>query len=125
MGAVGADREKELEQELVLCVVHVAERRAAVLPADQAELARPVAQDERAAVVTDVRVVGALGVVVAHAGGPAPPELVLDVAIAAERGLRGGLGLAAAPRDLAAREQVRVDRTTQRLPAQRGVDAPE
>src|SRR5262245_47924963 len=125
MGAVGADREKELEQELVLSVVRVAERRAAVLPADQAELARPVAEQERATRVADSRVVGALRVVVAQAGRPAPAELVLDVAVAAGRRLRGYCVLAAAPCDLTTSEQVCIDRASERLPAQRGVDAPE
>ena len=60
-----------------------AKLRAAVLGADLAELARPEGQDERAAGVAQPRRLGALGVVVAHAGDPAAGELVLEVAVAA------------------------------------------
>src|SRR2546427_608934 len=59
---VRTDGELELEQQLVgghpLGVA-----RPPVLPADLAELARPVGQDERAAAVAGVRVGGPLGLV--------------------------------------------------------------
>src|SRR4029453_4135489 len=97
MGAVGADREQELEQELVARLVDVAERRTAVLGTHHAELAGAIAEDERPARVADGRVVRALGVVVAQARGPTPRELVLEVAVAADRALRAGQLLAATP----------------------------
>src|SRR4029453_3493217 len=118
MGAVGADREQELEQELVARLVDVAERRTPVLGTHHAELAGAIAEDERPARVADGSVVRALGVVVAHAGGPAPAELVLEVAVAADGSLRPDHFLPLAPRELAARQEVRVDRASQRLPAQ-------
>src|SRR5512146_1992927 len=88
MGAVGADRVDELEQQLVGGLV-LPEARVAVLGSDLAELARPVREDERAAPVAQARVLGPLGVVVAQAGEPAPPELVLQVTVAADGVPRG------------------------------------
>src|SRR4051794_36940706 len=74
VGAVRPDREQELEQELVgIDALGVA--RMPVLAAHLAELARPVCQQERPALVTQGGILGAVGPVVAAAGEPAAREL--------------------------------------------------
>src|ERR1700752_1907736 len=76
MGAVSADGEQELEQELV---GGLAEREvgAPVLPADQAELGGLVSEEKGSAGVVQ-RVHGRQRrAIVAEAGEPAPRELVV------------------------------------------------
>src|SRR5262245_66518481 len=103
MGAMGADREKELEQELV-GGRQVALVRATVLAADLAELAGPPGEQQGGALVLEARILRALGPVVARAGEPAARELVLRRAEPAEGvcGRRLGLALASAPDELGA-----------------------
>src|SRR5580765_442634 len=76
MRAVCADCELELKQELVrrfpLRVFGTSQ-----LPSNLTELARPVGHHQRAAEIVNRRVGGTLGSIEAHAGEPAPTELVV------------------------------------------------
>src|SRR5260221_5356441 len=124
VGAVRADGEEELEQELV-GGAPFPETGVAVLGADLAELARPIGEDEGAALVGEGGVLRAVREVVARAREPPPPELVFEIAIAAE-GI-GGLHevLPPAPGELGAREEMRVDGPPERPVAERAVEAEE
>src|SRR5262245_42798349 len=83
MGAVGADGELELEEELVgLDALAVA--RVAVLAADLAELARPVREESGDTFVDQGRILGALRMVEAQPREPALSELVLQRPVDAE-----------------------------------------
>src|SRR6188474_2554086 len=84
VGAVCADREQELEQELVGDNAFRV-RGAPVLTAHLAELAGPVGHDERRSVIVESRIGGALGPVPSDVGEPSPRELVLPARVVAER----------------------------------------
>src|SRR6266481_1574300 len=123
MGAVGADGELELEEELVgldaLSVI-----RMPVLAAHLAELAGPVGEDERGALVGERGIVGALRTVEAQRREPALRELVLQGGVSPEgMGLGRVLQVAAAPDQLGAPEEPVIDRAPQGAPAQREVGA--
>jgi hypothetical protein len=80
---VGADREQELDEDLVganaFGVVEAAELRPHL-----AELAGPEGQQQRAGAIARGRLVRALGAVVAGASEPAPRELVFHRGVEAE-----------------------------------------
>src|SRR6185295_16109267 len=124
MRPVRADRELELEQQLV---GRLSERivRAAILRADLAELARPVGHDERAAGIGERRVGRAIGPIVARAGEPAATDLVVSRNIVAGRMLQPARLIAAAPYPLGPPDEGVVDRTLERFPAERHVQAVE
>src|SRR5437660_94681 len=122
MGAVRPDGKLELEQELVrvdaLRVVG-----APVLPANLAELARPVREDQRPARIEQRRVGGAVAAVVPGTHEPAPPELIIAGDVHAGAALQAVLLIAAAPYPLRPADEGVVDRSLQRPPAERRVDA--
>src|SRR4051812_24554372 len=124
VGAVRADRELELEEQLVGRRA-VAVCRAPVLTSQLAELARPVRHEQRLAGVGHGRVVGPIRAIETDAREPAPRELIIPGHVVAEGSLRSGRLFAITPDNLAARDERAVDRTLQRLPPQRGVDAEE
>ena len=68
---MGPHREHELEQELV-CSQMLGVAGAPQLPADLAEFARPVGQDQRAASILQGGVVIPLGLVESRAEKPPP-----------------------------------------------------
>src|SRR5207253_7796713 len=76
MRAVGADRELELEQQLV-CRGTVRIIDMAILAAHLAEFARPVGQDRRPATIEQRRIRRTIRTIVASAQPPAPRELVV------------------------------------------------
>src|SRR4051812_2488002 len=114
MRAVRADREIELEQQLVgddaFRVVG-----ASHLTADLAELTRPVREKQGPAVVVQRAIRHAPGMVEARARIPAPRELILAKAVVAERVRASAQGqILTAPDELRAKVQTLVDRALQR-----------
>src|SRR5262245_50050234 len=124
MRAVRADGEKELDEELVRARRAVAETGLAVLAPDEGELARPVSQKERTALIADRGGKRAVGEIEARPGGPSPSELVLQKTVAAESRAAVDL-IPTRPGDLAPREEMGVDRASQGTVAERGVGAPQ
>src|SRR5204862_6660342 len=111
--AVRADREQELEQELVgghpFGVLS-----AAILAADLTELAGPVGQERRPAGVPERRIDTPLRPVIAAAGEPPPGELVFATRIHAECGRVGNRLLAIAPEQLGSADDAVVNRPPER-----------
>src|SRR5438874_9488311 len=122
MRAVRADGELELKQEFVRSG---AERvvGAPVLPANLAELARPVREDQRPARIEQRRVGRAVAAVVPRAHEPAPPELIIAGDVHAHAALKAVLLIAAAPYPFRPAHEGVIDRSLQRPPAERRVDA--
>src|SRR5438093_8516704 len=124
VGAVGADGKLHLEEQLVgLDVFGVL--RVAVLPADLAELAGPVREEGRDALVLERGVVGPVRAVQPHAREPALGELVLPRDVGAEGLGRARLQLLPAPHRLRAEAQARVDAPAQRPPAEGEIRSPQ
>src|SRR5947209_19922952 len=96
MRPVRTDGKLELEQQLVR---RRSERivGASELRANLAELARPVGDDERSAGVRQRCVVGAVAAVVARAGEPSPPDLIVAGYIEARAALQSDRHIAPAP----------------------------
>src|SRR4029079_5774095 len=121
VGAVGADREQELEKDLVgldpLSVGGVA-----VLGADLAELARPISHQERTRLVDESGVVGPIRTIPARACEPPSGELVVEGEISPEGPRRACFLLPPAPDELRAREQAFVDGAAERAITQGGVE---
>src|SRR5919204_4250902 len=109
MRAMRADGELELEQEFVRSrpqrVVG-----APVLPADLAELARPVCEEQRAAPIEQRRVGRAVAAVVPRAHEPAPRELIVGRGVRARAALQAVLLIAAAPYPFGPADERVVDR---------------
>src|SRR5205809_6725136 len=114
MGAVGADRELELEEELIGGDV-LAVARVAVLAPDLAELARPVGEEQGSALVHERGIVRALRTVESDAREPALRELVLPGDVRAEGAGPGAAPqVAPAPHPPGAGDQPPVDRPAER-----------
>src|SRR5215467_9137946 len=125
MRAMRPHRKLKLEQKFVrrqsLRVTGALE-----LPANLAELARPVSQDQRSPGVDQLRVVEATGMVVACTEKPSARDLVFSGNVEARRGRKGLQRLfGTVPDVLETAHQRVVNRAPQRLPAHRGVHAIE
>src|SRR5262245_55968389 len=109
MRAMGADRKLKLHQEFIGCLP---ERvlRPSILATHLAELARPICQDRGLAFIDKGRIVGMLGPVVAHAGKPAPAELIISGKVVSERTLSTAGLATAAPDEFRAADKGVVDR---------------
>src|SRR5579864_8383702 len=121
MGAVGADRELELEERLVGGDASGIAAAAELAP-ELGELARPERQEDRLAAVVlrlIVRVRGPLG---AGAREPALGELVLARHEPASGRLPAVRLVAAAPEELAADRRGAVEAALERLPPERRID---
>src|SRR6266545_1514350 len=123
MGAVGADRELELQEELVGGLVGQAEVAAPQLTPQLRELARPEGQDAGDAGVSLRVVIGVLGGLETGAREPAPGELVVAGGVPADRRLVAGRLLALAAVDLSAQEQRMIKAGLERLRAVGQVEA--
>src|SRR5262245_7859742 len=122
MRAVRADGKLELKQEFI-------RRRPErvigppVLPAHLAELARPVRHDERSARVFRVRLRRAAGAIEPRAREPSPRELIVARHVEAVRGRTADRLFPAAAYPLTSTDERAVDRSLQRPPVERRVDA--
>src|SRR5437868_15193425 len=109
-----ADGKVELEQQLVGCGAFVVVR-ASVLPANLAELARPVGQEKRAAAIGLRRVERPARLIVSGTQIPPPRELVLAEPVVAESLLlERRRQVLAGPHQLRARLEPLVDGPSQR-----------
>src|SRR5690349_18328478 len=108
MRTVRADRELELEQELI-GGRPLAVRRPTILAANLAELARPIGQHHRLPGIEQRGAVGAVGAVVADPGEPASRELIVARHVGADAALKSVELIAAAPDDLATRDERVID----------------
>src|SRR5256885_1646193 len=104
MRPVCANRELELEQHFVGGRT-VAVIRASILRAHLAELARPVRDHDGSSCIEDIGVVGAFGSIEAHAGEPAPRELIVARDESTDSVLTSAWLLTAAPYPLAASDE--------------------
>src|SRR5262249_34256839 len=134
MRAVRAHYEQELEEQFIriaaLRTAALAVMAEAVLGANLTELARPVGQDSRKAVIDQPRVSGAATAVKAATHGPTAVQTIVDGGIQAEGALclktiDGGELITRAPDQLAPEENGVVDGAAQGFPAERGVRAIE
>src|SRR5262245_5773067 len=119
-----ADREQELKQQFI-CRRAFSVLDTPILPADLAELAGPVGQQQRMAAVAQRCILSAFRPAVARACKPSPRELVVTRYVVAERVLTASGLLAAAPQHLGAAEERVVNRALQRPPANGGINAPQ
>ena len=119
MGAVSADGEDELEQELV-GFRPLTKSRMAILTANEGELAGGIGQEQGRALVVHRGVDRPFGGIEAGSRRPAPPELILEIAIGAER-RRSGKLRTSAPGHFGPGQEVGVDRSPQGPVTQRGV----
>src|SRR6185295_7063161 len=117
MGAVGADRELKLQEELVGGLAGEAVVAAPELGPKLGELARPEGQGAGRAGVAQGVVVGVVGRLVTRAQEPALGELVVAGGVPTDRFLRAVRLLAAAAVDLAAQRRRAIGAGLQRLPA--------
>src|SRR5919201_2978751 len=124
MRAVRADGKLELEQEFV-CRWRERVARAPVLAAHLAELARPVRENQRAAGIEQRCVGRSIATIVARADEPAPRELVVAGYVHAGAALQAIVLIAAAPHPFGPPDERVIDRSLQRTPAERRVDAVE
>src|SRR5581483_9042920 len=119
-----ANRELELEQQLV-GGRPVAVRRPPVLAAHLAELAGPVGQYQRSALVDDRRIDRARRAIVAAPHEPPAGELVIGRGVVPRRGLQAARLIAAAPDHLGPTDEGAVDGPLERTPTERPVESPE
>src|SRR6185436_6270289 len=98
VGAVGADREQELEKDLVgLDPLSVG--GMTVLGADLAELARPIRHQERTRLVDESGVVGSIRTIPARTREPTTGELVVEGDVGPEGRRRACFLLPPAPHE--------------------------
>src|SRR5262245_51684714 len=122
MRAVRTNGKLDLEQELI-------SRRAdrpvgeAILPAHLTELARPVREDARPPAVVELCVGGTVRSVETDAGEPASCKLILTRHVETRCVLDARRLFAPAPDHFGTADERVVDRTLERLPAHRRVDA--
>src|SRR5260370_5041283 len=100
--------------------------RSPKLPADLADLARPIGEHQGAAGVLKKRdVMETLGTVEASSGEPSARKLIIARNIVSE-GRRNGGGLCdTAPDELASPHERMINRAAQGFPADRGIDSIE
>src|SRR3990172_2552886 len=122
VGAMGADGEQQLEEDLVPGLPH---RRSGPpeLAADLTELAGPVGEGQGVALVEAPRLVGLLRAVVADSGEPASGGLVLRRRVHAEAVMPVVLLLEPAPDQLGAGQKATVDGAPEGAVAEGDVDA--
>src|ERR1700674_5318216 len=94
-----------------------------VLSANLAELARPVGKDRGEAFVNEFRVLSFTRAIVASTDEPPPAQLIVAGSIEAKSALFRWKLLPLTPDQLSSSHKGVVDRPSQRLPAQRGVNA--
>src|SRR5436309_11537930 len=116
MRAMRTQRKNHLHQQLVRILVLRIPRKP-VLTANLAEFARPVSEDNRATVVSQIGQLAALGAVETPANKPASSQLVIRRGVHAKRPLFTGQLLPLTPNQLAAPHKRMVNGSSQRLPA--------
>src|SRR3977135_2616089 len=94
-----------------------------ILSADLAELARPVGQDRGKTFVNQIRVLSFTRAIVAAANEPPPGQLIVTRSIEAKSALFRWKLLSLTPDPLSSSHKGVVDRASQGLPAQGGVNA--
>ena len=117
MGAVRPEYQQELEEKLMgIAAFGVA--RETVLAPDLAEFTGPVGQHAGGAAIHQGGVARPVGAVVTTADRPTPIEPVIRGRVKAEGALDGGWLLASTPDELGPREEIVINGSAQRLPAE-------
>src|SRR4029077_12737683 len=94
-----------------------------ILSANLAELARPIGKDRGKTLVNEIGVLSFSRAIVASANEPPPGQLIVSGSIEAKSALFRWKLLALTPDQLSSSHKRVVDRPSQGLPAQRGVNA--
>src|SRR3954465_12379851 len=113
VSAMRTDRKQELEERLVRGHTFRV-LRMSVLPANLAEFAGPIGDDQRRPLIDEVCVIRTIGTIDADAAEPAARKLIIHAGIHAERRNVADVLTATTPHQLGATHEAAVNRAAKR-----------